>query len=50
MRGKYVSERNEVQMYNEYGEILESTSNGNGSVITYYVPHFSSYYYDGYDY
>jgi len=28
MRGKYVSKNNEVQMYDEYGEILESTSNG----------------------
>ena len=50
MRGKYVSENNEVQMYDEYGEILESTSNGNGSVITYYIHHFSSYIYDDYDY
>ncbi len=37
MRGKYVCENNEVQMYDEYGEIVESTSNGNGSVITYYI-------------
>ena len=50
MRGKYVSENNDVQMYDEFGELLESTSNGNGSVVTYYVDHFSSHYYDGYDY
>lgn len=49
LRGKYVSESTDVQMYDEYGEVLESTSNGNGSVVTYYVPHFSSYYYDSYD-
>ena len=50
MRGKYVSGNNAVQMYDENGEILESTSNGNGSVITYYVPHFSSYSYEEYEY
>ena len=50
MRGKYVSENNDVQMYDENGELLEFTSNGNGRVITYYLDHFSSYYYDDYDY
>ncbi len=50
IRGKYVSENNEVQMYDENGEILEFTSNGNGSVVTYDIPHFSEYYYDDYDY
>jgi hypothetical protein len=49
LSGKYVSANNAVAMYDENGELLETTSNGNGSKITYFVPHFSSYYYDDYD-
>ncbi|MCH8295473.1 hypothetical protein IH992_30695 [Candidatus Poribacteria bacterium] len=34
MRGKYITENNEVQMYDEYGDILESTSKGKRKVAT----------------
>ncbi len=46
--GKYVS--SEVTLLDEYGEALPSTSQGDGKFIFYYIPHFSSYYYDDYDY
>ena len=50
LRGKYVSGDTTVELYDENGEVLEFTTNGNGSRITYYILHFSSYYYDDYDY
>ena len=50
LQGKYVSGNTAVAMYSEDGEALESTSSGNWASITFYVPHFSSYSYDHYDY
>ncbi len=50
LSGKYVSSGVEVRLLDEYGEELPSTSKGGGSHISYYIPHFSSYSYEGYDY
>ena len=45
-RGKYVASSIEVAMYDENGELLDSRRHGNADKVTFYVPHFSSYYYD----
>ena len=48
LKGKYVSDSTNVVMYDEYGEALPATRKGQSDRITFYIPHFSSYYYDGY--
>ena len=48
--GKYVSSDTAVTLLDEYGEVLPSTSQGNGNFLYYYIPHFSSYSYDFYEY
>ncbi len=50
IEGKYVSTGCHVWLYGEDGEALESTSSSKGNMITFYVPHFSSYYYEEYNY
>ena len=37
-------------LMSEEGEALEYTTQGNGNLITFYIPHFSRYSYDMYDY
>ena len=37
-------------LFDENGEALEYTTQGNGNLITFYVPHFSKYSYDDYSY
>ena len=48
--GKYVSSDTAVTLLDEYGEVLPSTSQGNGNFLYYYIEHFSSYSYDFYEY
>jgi len=50
LSGKYVSSDTAVTLLDEYGEALPSTSQGNENFLHYYIPHFSSYSYDMYDY
>ncbi len=40
----------EVWMYDEAGEELETYEHGSNGKLYFLVPHFSSYYYEGYDY
>jgi hypothetical protein len=35
-------------LFDEKGEAVEATSKGNGSMLTFYIPHFSKYSYDQY--
>ena len=37
-------------LLDENGEALEYTTQGNGNLVTFRIPHFSSYTYDHYDY
>ena len=48
--GDYNAGSTQTLMYDENGEALEASGTGNADKVTYYVPHFSSYYYDDYDY
>jgi len=49
--GKYANTpQSEIGLYDENGEAIEATVEGNTKEIRFYIPHFSSYYYDGYDY
>jgi hypothetical protein len=50
LTGKYVSSDAEVTLLDEYGEEVPSTVKGGGGHFSYYIPHFSNYYYDDYDY
>ena len=49
--GKYTDTGVEVGLYDENGEALEGVpSDWVEGRIKFYIPHFSSYYYDDYDY
>jgi hypothetical protein len=48
LSGKYASEDTKVSLYDENGEAVESNRQGSADTIKFYIPHFSSYYYDGY--
>ena len=48
LKGKYVSDATEVQLFDENGEALPATRNTGADSITFYIPHFSNYYYEGY--
>ena len=51
LTGRYATDLDTVYLVDEYGEAIESTIEDQGiSGIKFYIPHFSSYYYDGYDY
>ena len=47
--GKYISDSTSVAMYDENGELLDSRRQSSSGKLIFYVPHFSSYYYDDYD-
>ena len=48
LSGKYAAEDTKISLYDENGEAIESSRQGSADVIKFYIPHFSSYYYDGY--
>ena len=48
--GKYVKTGCHVWLYDENGEALEGKRYDSSNRITFEIPHFSSYYYDDYDY
>lgn len=48
IEGGYLIE--DMMLYGKDGEALEYTANKNGTKLRFYIPHFSSYYYDSYDY
>jgi len=50
LSGKYAAKDANVKLYDKNGEELPSTVKGGGSHISYYIPHFSSYSYEEYDY
>ncbi|MCZ6679862.1 MAG: hypothetical protein O7E52_21730 [Candidatus Poribacteria bacterium] len=50
LSGDYLNDNDEMLLFNEYGEALEYESFFDGRVLTFKIPHFSSYYYDNYDY
>ena len=50
IEGKYVETGCEVTLYDEDGEELEADVSSSGDELEYEIPHFSSYYYDDYDY
>ncbi len=50
LTGRYVSDNTNVMMYDEEGEVLQFSRNGNSNKITVYIPHFSCYYYEDYSY
>lgn len=50
LKGKYVSQDTQVWLYDETGEALEGTRTDSADMIRFEIPHFSSYYYDDYDY
>ena len=45
--GPYLEE--DLTLLDENGEALEYTVSHSGNSMTFYIPHFSSYYYDDYD-
>jgi hypothetical protein len=45
--GGYVVD--DMMLVDESGESLEHTVKRNGQILTFHIPHFSSYYYDDYD-
>lgn len=49
-QGAYFTEVSDVTLYDEDGEQLPSDPHPGGNKMTYYIPHFSSYSYDHYDY
>ena len=50
LKGAYASDDTDVMMYDEIGEALPWTRNGQSDKITFYIPHFSEYSYDYYEY
>ena len=50
LKGKYHSDDVEVWLYDENGEALEGVRNNQVDHTTLYIPHFSRYSYDIYDY
>ena len=51
LSGKYANTpQNEIWLYDENGEVIEATVEENTKEIRFYIPHFSSYSYDEYDY
>ena len=49
LNGKYAEDPN-VWLYDENGEALEGKRKEEGKKMVFYIPHFSSYSYDEYDY
>lgn len=50
IKGKYVATGCHIWLYDEFGEALEAEVEERRHKITFYINHFSSYYYDDYDY
>jgi len=48
LNGKYASASTTVWLYNEMGELLEGKRTSGNGEMTFYIPHFSNYYYDRY--
>ena len=48
--GKYSSPDTSTLIYDENGEMIENWSQSSGQITTFYIPHFSSYSYDFYEY
>jgi hypothetical protein len=49
LTGKLVAGTTDVWLYDENGEALEAEAKGDMEKLTFYISHFSSYYYDDYD-
>ena len=50
LTGDYVDTGCDVWLFDENGEALPGTSSKSGKKITFFVPHFSEYDFDDYDY
>ena len=48
--GEYSDPDTATLIYDESGEVIENWSQPSGKMTTFYIPHFSRYSYDMYDY
>ncbi|MCH8292351.1 hypothetical protein IH992_14750 [Candidatus Poribacteria bacterium] len=50
IKGKWVADDTEFWLYDENGEAIEGIRYDEANMIKFEISHFSTYYYDGYDY
>lgn len=50
IKGKWVTDDTEFWLSDENGEAIEGTRYDDADMIKFSIPHFSSYFYDGYNY